>query len=342
MHENSLKELEKISKETGKHKDYVQGGGGNTSIKLDYEWMAVKASGYKLNQITVNDGFAVVNYRKIIEYMENVDLKSGLDYEKYSIEFIRRNVFELNDIKLLRPSVEAGFHALLKKVVIHTHPVYSNIICCCEEGKDLIETILKNKNIEFIWISYIKPGFSLSYSIMNKCKEYKKNNEKNIDVIFMENHGLIVNEDNPEKCLALNRQVNELIINHLKLLKYPEFKIQKIKENFYKSKNDFMLDFIKNNNVDYKFFDKFALYPDQLVYLNEYLGKKIFIENEEIIYKANESDVLTIEESLLAYFYVIDQIKKLKLTIKTMPKKEVNYIKNWEVEKFRRQVSSKK
>ena len=168
MHENSLKELEKISKEIGKHKDYVQGGGGNTSVKLDYDWMAVKASGYKLNQITDKDGFAVVNYRKIIEYMENVDLKSGLDYEKYSIEFIRRNVLRLNDIKLLRPSVEAGFHALLKKVVIHTHPVYSNIICCCEEGKDLIEKIFKNEIIGFVWVPYIKPGFSLSYSIMNK------------------------------------------------------------------------------------------------------------------------------------------------------------------------------
>ena len=43
MYENELRDLEKISKKIGEYKDFVQGGGGNTSVKLDKEWMAIKA-----------------------------------------------------------------------------------------------------------------------------------------------------------------------------------------------------------------------------------------------------------------------------------------------------------
>ncbi|NMA66786.1 MAG: class II aldolase/adducin family protein, partial [Clostridiaceae bacterium] len=62
MYEKRSKELEAISQYAGKRIDYVQGGGGNTSVKLNDEFMAVKASGYKLSQITENEGYVVVNY----------------------------------------------------------------------------------------------------------------------------------------------------------------------------------------------------------------------------------------------------------------------------------------
>lgn len=338
MYEMELKDLEKVSKEIGKHNDYVQGGGGNTSIKLDREWMAIKASGYKLDQVRINDGFAVINYKKVTDYMNDVDFKSNIDYEKESVEFIRKNVLELKDIKLLRPSIEAGFHSLLKKAVIHTHPVYSNIICCCKEGKDLLKKIFNEANIGFIWVPYIKPGFSLSYYIMNKGRQYKKENGKFIDVIFMENHGLIVNDDNTPDCIKLHEEVNGKIRKYFNLSKYPRINIKKIEENIYKSNSEFILDFIKNNKVDVDFFNENALYPDQIVYLNEYLSKKIFIENNEVIYKTNQNEALSFEETLAAYFYVIDQIRRLKFSIKNMPSEETDYIKNWEVEKFRRKI----
>jgi rhamnose utilization protein RhaD (predicted bifunctional aldolase and dehydrogenase) len=51
MYKEMLKNLEYISKEVGLPIEYTQGGGGNTSVKLDNELMAVKASGFKLKQI---------------------------------------------------------------------------------------------------------------------------------------------------------------------------------------------------------------------------------------------------------------------------------------------------
>lgn len=73
MYTEQIKDLERISKAAGKSPDFVQGGGGNTSVKLDDELMAVKASGYMLKDISPTDGYVVVNYKKIKEYHESVD-----------------------------------------------------------------------------------------------------------------------------------------------------------------------------------------------------------------------------------------------------------------------------
>jgi rhamnose utilization protein RhaD (predicted bifunctional aldolase and dehydrogenase) len=46
-----LQEFTRMSQTAGSRSDYVQGGGGNTSCKLDDTLMAIKASGFQLGQI---------------------------------------------------------------------------------------------------------------------------------------------------------------------------------------------------------------------------------------------------------------------------------------------------
>ena len=66
MYKEMLKNLEYISKEVGLPIRYTQGGGGNTSVKLDNELMAVgKLSGFKLKQVNAK-GYVVVNYKRIL------------------------------------------------------------------------------------------------------------------------------------------------------------------------------------------------------------------------------------------------------------------------------------
>ena len=75
-----LKDLEKISQAVGNSPDLVQGGGGNTSVKLDDTKMAVKASGFKLKEITPNEGYVVVDYQKIRQYHQQADLSENRDF----------------------------------------------------------------------------------------------------------------------------------------------------------------------------------------------------------------------------------------------------------------------
>ena len=120
MFDKILNELEKISQAVGNSPDLVQGGGGNTSVKLSDTLMAVKASGYQLKQITPKEGFVVVNYKNIKDYYETVDVSSGNDFEKEGIDFVTNNIVEMEGLKKVRPSVEAGFSFLIKEIC-HSH-----------------------------------------------------------------------------------------------------------------------------------------------------------------------------------------------------------------------------
>ena len=49
--EKRLSEFARVSGSVGARADYVQGGGGNTSVKLEGGLMAIKASGFCLKDI---------------------------------------------------------------------------------------------------------------------------------------------------------------------------------------------------------------------------------------------------------------------------------------------------
>ena len=352
MFDTRLKELETISQSVGKRIDYVQGGGGNTSVKLNEEYMAVKASGYKLNQITENDGYVVVNYKNIAEYYDKVDLNSGVDYEKDSNEFVKKNIVDLEKIKgvsapkQLRPSVEAGFHSILGTYVIHTHSVYANILCCSEEGREIAEKIFKDEDFAFIWVPYINPGFSLTLKIKDGIAETLAKSGKKPEAVFMQNHGLIVNSDDLDRCIELHDRINNAIRDYLGIKEnYPEISLEKAGEDIFVSKTEYLSDYFKNNNVDEEFFERNVLYPDQLVYLNDGISfgnedGRINIDTStgRILYRANYNEASTIEETLMAYIYVIDWVKRSGLKLQTMTQEQISFIKNWESEKYRKSL----
>jgi ribulose-5-phosphate 4-epimerase/fuculose-1-phosphate aldolase len=354
MFEAKLKELELISQAVGNAPDYVQGGGGNTSVKLDQTTMAVKASGFRLNQVTPNDGFALVNYQNIVKYYQTVDLNSGLDFEKDSVEFVKKNMIEVPGYKSLRPSIETGFHSILKTHVIHTHPVYTNILCCAANGQELVEKIYGEKDYNFLWIPYIKPGFNLTLKIQSELENALRQGQrapvgaKYPQVIFMENHGLIVTADDPQECIDLHREVNDTIKTALDLTEpFPPIKLEQMSESVFTSKTAFVIDFFKGSHLTRGFFDT-ILYPDQLVYLNEYVGvntddHKLNINTAtgEVIYKTNLAEATAIEETLAAFLYVILMLNAKGLTVKTMSGEESDFIKNWEGEKYRRSLLQK-
>ncbi|MDK2879060.1 MAG: hypothetical protein PWR06_1776 [Thermoanaerobacteraceae bacterium] len=346
MHDAAFQELEIISRAVGNFPDMVQGGGGNTSVKLNDELMAVKASGYKLKQVTRNEGFVLVNYKDIKDYFARADLNSDIDYEKDSTAFLKKSVVKVEGLRDLRPSVEAGFHSILLKYVIHSHSVYANILCCSKNGEEIIRKVFSGKHYNILWVPYVNPGFYLTLKIHEVLEHHIKNGGRFPKAIFMENHGLIINSDSREEVIRLHEEVNESIKKYLHITEpYPEMSIEKIDDNTFMSRTAYLNDFFKNNSISSDYFEKIALYPDQLVYLNDNISidgveNKLNINTKtgEITYKASYQDALTMEETLLGYIYVVKNIKERNLPIKTMTPKEISFIKNWESEKYRKTV----
>ena len=338
----TILDLIDISQYAGSRTDYTQGGGGNTSVKNQQKGlMLIKASGYKLKDITQNTAFVAVDKKKIADYYDNVDLSEKKDYEKESAEVSKSSVVELEGIPTLRPSVEVGFHAVLKKYVIHTHSVYANILTCSKEGNAIAEKIFKDKDFGFIFIPYINPGFELTLAMKNAISDYVEKTAKYPEVIFMKNHGLVVNSDDIERVKDLNTQVNETIRNYFRL----EDNFRTISLNAYKdgflSETQVVKNFVSKNDLNKKFLDDNPLYPDQLVYLNNVLQfspEKMQVKDGKVYYFTEEKQAVTLEETLAAYLYVITAISKSGLTLSKMNEKEVYFINHWEAEKYRRSV----
>jgi len=344
----ALRDLEMISKAVGVYPDLVQGGGGNTSVKIDRELMAIKASGYRLDQVTEEDGFAVVNYNNIAEYFETAELNPDVDYEKVGADMMKQNTVQMEGYKALRPSVEAGFHSILKRFVIHTHPVYANILCCSRDGDKLMEKVFKAKGVHCVWIPYTMPGFHLTLSIKQIIRRYTDKYHVFPQVIFMQNHGLIVTSDDVEECIQLNSRVNDMIKDYLKVSEpYPEIKLEKVCDSQFVGKTDFIQSYIKNNPVSIDLF-KSVLYPDQIVYLGDeqialdQMNNKININTGtgEVVYKAGHLEARTIEETLAAYLYIVYHIQNNGLELNPMTDEDIDRIKNWGAEKYRKKMVS--
>ncbi len=338
----AILDLINISQYAGDRADYTQGGGGNTSVKNDEKGlMLIKASGYRLVDINETTAFVAVDKNAIKNYYESVDVSVEKDYEKESAEVSKNSVVALEGIATLRPSVEVGFHAILKKYVIHTHSVYANIITCSQEGEALAEQLFKDKDFGFIFLPYINPGFELTLAMKTKIEEYQKATGKYPEVIFMKNHGLVVNGDCIDRVKEVNTCVNETIRNHFGLA--DNFRAVNLVETVtgFKSETPLVKNFVAKNVLDKALLDETPLYPDQLVYLNNILAhspETLVVKDGDVFYNTDKKQATTLEETLAAYLFVVTAVKNAGLTVSKMNEKEVYFINNWEAEKYRRSV----
>ena len=121
-----LKALADLSVIIGNEVAYVQGGGGNTSVKLSSTEMAIKASGSNLKNMTIDNGYSIVDYRKLNFFLDS----DMIEEDSFSEKVISFRTSTNN-----RPSIETGFHSFLGKYVIHTHSAYVNALTCASKGE---------------------------------------------------------------------------------------------------------------------------------------------------------------------------------------------------------------
>ena len=58
---SALSDFSRLSRDVGARRDFVQGGGGNTSVKLDEHLMAAKGSGLFLGDVLPDPAYAVMD-----------------------------------------------------------------------------------------------------------------------------------------------------------------------------------------------------------------------------------------------------------------------------------------
>ena len=204
MDKESLAQLIAISHAAGANLDYVQAGGGNTSVKShDGRTMAIKASGTPLTAMSETAGWVELDTARVLSIFDRHELAT-LDSsarEARVLEHLSSAVIAGAG----RPSVESALHAMLGQVVIHTHPVAANALNCGPGSKALAE-ITSAGELPPLWVPYTDPGWRLANTIKAAAEAYENEHHHRPDVIFMENHGLLVSAPEAQACVALHNE----------------------------------------------------------------------------------------------------------------------------------------
>lgn len=284
---NELMNLAKISQEIGADKALVQGGGGNTSVKINSDLMAIKSSGISLKNVTENIGFTFIDLARLEQYLLNPE--PGDNAFNRSVNAC---TIELDGYEAKRPSIETAFHAALGTYVIHTHSVYANVLTCSKEGREIASRMFPKA----LWVPYETPGRDLCLYIHEAMKE------ENYEIIFLENHGVIVSSNRGIEALEKHKYVNEKIIESLGIKK--SFSDQEIYED---------MDYIQSH----------VIFPDQVVYT---LSGKDLLNTDAA------------RETLTAYGYILETIHEVGLTPSFLNEKNAQAIIDMESEKYRQKI----
>lgn len=178
-------------------------GEGNTSVRLDGETFAVKASGSNLATLT-EDGVAVCRFDKLLPLL---DAPSATDAEIDAALYGARV-----DERAKKPSIEALFHAYLLtlpgvRCVGHVHAIAVNQILCSPRAREFARKRIFPDDIvmcgaESVYVPYSDPGLGLAKAIRDQLVAFVRRTGREPKVILLKNHGIIAVGPSPKAVLG--------------------------------------------------------------------------------------------------------------------------------------------
>lgn len=348
------------SRRYGSDASFVLLGGGNTSYK-ENGVLYVKASGYALGTIGA-EGFVRMDLAKM----------EGIWNKEYSQDDDTREDEVLKDMMACRlegeharPSVEALLHALLPfDYVVHLHPAIVNGVTCAQGGKEAVSRLFG----EALWIELVKPGFILAHIVRQRMALHTQETGKVCSLIFLQNHGIFVGGSSLEQIAATYESVMKRIESQL--VRKPDFspvssdekQVEAVKTVLKRYSNDTIL-FAMNKEYqhflgDATSFAKVAssFTPDHIVYAG---FKPLWVAEGDDVAKAFEAfeahngvrpkivcvqnlGVFSLGEKPLPLFLDSVAISVYSESFGGplfMDEPMIDFIRNWEVEKYRSKVA---
>jgi len=207
-----LKKLEGLSQAVGSHSDYVQAGGGNTSVKTaDGKIMFIKASGIKLSEVTKEGGWVDLNMEKLSKILEDESL-AGMKVAQREARVLEMIMDARNGLSSGRPSVESSLHALLDRFVVHTHPTMVTALVTAKNGLAQLPKLAKSIGREILWVPYTEPGYPLARLMFQEINKFRESHDGELPkVILLGNHGLFVSSSDYNEAVSMTDKVVKVI-----------------------------------------------------------------------------------------------------------------------------------
>jgi len=345
-HADTLQAFSLFSRQLGARPDYVQGGGGNTSVKLDDHLMAIKASGYCLEDIRPDKAYAVIDYAALRRFYAENEPSKFSDVEAAGAAVSKISQQQIEGLDTLRPSVEAGFHSLLDTFVGHTHSVYANLAACCKEADQVLSDALAGADYTGALVPYINPGAELTFTIRDVMRHAKAETGKQPSVLLLQNHGVIVHDNYDKRCLQVHEDINSRFTKAFGLEEgaFPAPAVKETGDGSFISNTPWLQSRLAGDAYPDTFLLDSPLYPDQMVFFKDTLGETARIDRKSGVthYRLPRKTAQTLEETLCAVIFIIETIRRRGLTLVTMGEAAKGFIGGWESEKYRKSLAEGK
>ena len=312
----TINELIFLSKYFGQSVLNIQGPGGNISIKI-YDIIFIKSSGAVLGNLSYNEGYCLANNNKCLNLLE-----LGEDLELKNTKIFGYKI----------PSMETFFHSFMKKYTVHIHFTLSNIFLCSN-----IYYIFNNFPYKYKIIKYISPGLLLA-------KEVYKNYDKDCNIYFLENHGIIITDNNLINIIFIYQHIYKYFNNLLYNKFNNDLNCFNINKQYYFIKNKSVI--IRHIDYPYEILEKIKYcFPDLAIFI-EKIG--IFNNLEEFYKNIDNFNIIIINknvylcaENINKIYYIIELIEKYKILSEYSYDllnniDDIKYLQNMEQEKFRK------
>ena len=196
---SDLNDLVSISRYAGREVLLVQGGGGNTSVKsADGARMWIKASGLRLAQVRPGFGYLETSVAALRALLDDAALAALPRGQAHAAAVTRTQAATLGESSL-RPSLETTFHAVLGRVVLHTHPVYLNAFTCMAQGAEALAEAVGER---VPWLPYVAPGYALGRAVAGLARDHAAQDGRLPDTLVLGNHGLIASAERAPDTVA--------------------------------------------------------------------------------------------------------------------------------------------
>lgn len=178
-------------------------GEGNTSVKLNSDQFAVKASGCCLATLTESD-ITVCETGRILAILD----RRNLTEEDLDSQLLESRVGGVGK----KPSIEAMFHAWLLSLrdvnfVGHCHPLSANQVLCSPRARDFAERRLFPDEVvccgpQSVFVPYVDPGLPLAREIAERTRLFIEKEGIVPRLILLQNHGIIALGGTPQAVLS--------------------------------------------------------------------------------------------------------------------------------------------
>jgi len=342
-----VKGFVKISKYAGMREDLVQAGGGNSSYKINEHKMAIKASGVQLADLTEASGYVLVDAFKIRDAFLKAD-----DLDEMTEEDSKKILADAF-IEGKRPSIETFLHAISGRYTLHTHPIVVNVVTCRKNWESGLRTMFPRA----FYVPYATPGVKLARNFFKAYRQYGI--EKAPEIVFLQNHGLVISADTADEVITKTEQVVITIENYLGCSYESYHRLTNIWKMFpdkiiWQVTDKNVLDTLQQNGFELQH----AFCPDCIVFL----GKKIL----DLPEKYTINDIGRFQEEYAGpvvmkhkgtYYIIADSVRKaleiqsvMSFSAQVMnlnrgvecnmlPDREQNYLLNWDAETYRKNIN---